>query len=112
MFRRLRKFFWTQQGGSEASDGRIYSASLEMPSGSTASVRMEIEVVSKSLPECIDLEMDDKSGSLHWTDRGELPQDNTLNRKQMIGDAHPAEEKLGRQMVSILALLDDARGVY
>ena len=98
--RKLNKFMWTQKGGSKASDGTIYSASLDMPKGSTASDRKDIEIIQEKLPECIDLEMDDESGFLFWTDRGELPLGNTLNKKQMFGDAPAAEEALGRQIVS------------
>jgi DNA-binding ferritin-like protein (Dps family) len=98
--RKLNKFMWTQKGGSKASDGTIYSASLDMPEGSTASDRKDIEIIQEKLPECIDLEMDDESGVLFWTDRGELPLGNTLNKKQMIGDAPAAEKALGRQIVS------------
>jgi DNA-binding ferritin-like protein (Dps family) len=98
--RKLNKFLWTQKGGSKASDGTIYSASLDMPEGSTASNRKDIEVIQEKLPECIDLEMDDESGVLYWTDRGELPLGNTLNKKQMIGDTPAAEKALGRQIVS------------
>lgn len=101
--RKLKKFMWTQKGGSKASDGWIYSASLDMPQGSTASNRKDIEVIQKGLPECIDLEMDDESGVLYWTDRGELPLGNTLNKKQMIGEVPAAEKKLGRQIVSVIA---------
>lgn len=106
--KRLKRFFWTQKGASKASDGRIYSASLDMPSGGTASNRRDIEVVQKGLPECIDLEMDDESGVLYWTDRGELPLGNTLNKKQVIGEAPPAEKKSGHQIVSNTTAHDTA----
>ncbi|EMC91550.1 hypothetical protein BAUCODRAFT_38663 [Baudoinia panamericana UAMH 10762] len=98
--RKLNKFMWTQKGGSKASDGWIYSAGLEMPQGSTASNRQDIEVIQKGLPECIDLEMEDDSGVLYWSDRGELPLGNTLNKKQIIGEAPAAEKALGRQIIA------------
>jgi hypothetical protein len=59
-------------------------------------------VIQEKLPECIDLEMDDESGFLFWTDRGELPLGNTLNKKQIFGEAPAAEKPLGRQIVSHL----------
>lgn len=99
--RKLGKFLWTQKGGSKVSDGTIFSASLEMPAGKDAVTREDIEVVQENLPECIDLEMDDKKGVLYWTSRGELPLGNTLNKKQMIGDAPAAEKKLSHQIVSL-----------
>lgn len=98
--RKSNKFMWSQKGGSKASDGTIYAASLDMPSGSTASDRKDIEVIQDNLPECIDLEMDDDTGVLYWTSRGELPLGNTLNKKQITGEAPAAEKPLGRQIVS------------
>lgn len=98
---KLGKFLWTQKGGSKASDGTIYSASLDMPAGKSAADRGDIEVVQDKLPESIDLEMDDENGVLFWTSRGELPLGNTLNKKQMIGSAPAAEKRLGHQIVSV-----------
>jgi len=101
---KLNKLFWTQKGGSKASVGRILAASLDLPKGSTASNRQDIEVIQENLPECIDLDMDDQAGVLYWTDRGELPLGNTLNKKQIIGTAPEAEKRLGgRQIVSTRA---------
>lgn len=52
------------------------------------------------LPECIDLEYDDEDGVLYWTDRGELPLGNTLNKKHIVGTAPAAEKALGRQIIA------------
>ena len=98
--KKLGKFFWTQKGQSKANEGRIFSANLQMPEGATADNRPDVETVMKDLPECIDLEMDDESGVLYWTDRGEIPFGNTLNKKQIIGNAPDAEGKLGRQIIA------------
>jgi DNA-binding ferritin-like protein (Dps family) len=89
--KKLGKFFWTQKGHSKANEGRIFSSNLDMPKNSTADNRSDVEVVMEGLPECIDLEMDDDTGVLYWTDRGEIPFGNTLNKKQIIGKA--PEEK-------------------
>jgi 3-hydroxyacyl-CoA dehydrogenase len=97
--RKSNKFMWSQKGGSKASDGTIYAASLDLPAGSSASDRKDIEVIRDNLPECIDLEMDDEAGVLYWTSRGELPLGNTLNKKQITGEAPAAEKALGRQIV-------------
>lgn len=98
---RLNKFFWTQTGGSKSSHGRILAALLSVPNGSTLSNRQDIEAVQGNLPEGIDLEIDDESGVLCWTDRGELPPGNTLDKEQIIGHALEAEERSGgRQIVS------------
>lgn len=52
------------------------------------------------LPECIDLEFDDETGILYWTDRGEIPLGNTLNKKTLIGKPPASEQKLGRQILA------------
>lgn len=52
------------------------------------------------LPEPIDLELDEENGVLYWTDRGELPLGNTLNKKTLVGKAPQAEQKLGRQILA------------
>lgn len=71
-----------------------------MPKGETAATRSDVELVLDNLPECIDLEFDDTAGVLYWTDRGELPLGNTLNKKQIIGEAPPEEKELGRQIIA------------
>ena len=52
------------------------------------------------LPEPIDLEFDDEGGVLYWTDRGEIPLGNTLNKKQLIGTPPSAEKALGRLIIA------------
>ena len=98
--RKLGRFFWTQKGPPKASQGRIFSAKLDMPRGTDPSDRPDIEIVASGLPEPIDLEMDDGSGVLYWTDRGELPLGNTLNCKHLIGESPAAEKVLGRQILA------------
>lgn len=97
---KLNKFFWTQKGHSKANEGRIFSASLDMPASANALNRQDVELVVAGLPECIDLEFDDEEGVLYWTDRGELPLGNTLNKKQIIGPAPSEEAPLGRQIIA------------
>lgn len=98
--KRLNRFFWTQKGHSKANEGRIFSAGLEMPSGSNAATRTDVDIIIEGLPECIDLEFDDEGGVLYWTDRGELPLGNTLNKKQIIGEPSKEEQALGRQIIA------------
>jgi len=80
---KLKRMFWTQKGGSKAGHGRIFSAGLDAPSDPSA--RKDIEVILEDLPEPIDLEFNDDDQILYWTDRGEIPFGNTLN-KIKIGD--------------------------
>ncbi|KAG9602759.1 NAD(P)-binding protein, partial [Aureobasidium melanogenum] len=97
---KLKKFFWTQKGPSKSTKGRIFSANLETPSGKDATTRDDIELVLDGLPEPIDLEFDEESGVLYWTDRGEIPFGNTLNRKTLVGNAPQEEKALGRQIIA------------
>ena len=70
--------YWTQKGPSNGGKGRIFRAGLEIPAGQTAANRTDIEVLWDGLPEPIDLEI--KGDWLYWTDRGDPPAGNTLNR--------------------------------
>lgn len=76
----LGKFFWTQKGMSKSGKGRIFSANIDTPAGQSAASRDDIQVVLEGLPEPIDLEFEEASSTLYWTDRGELPFGNSLNR--------------------------------
>ena len=78
------KLFWTQKGHSKASEGRIFCASMSKVPADPAR-RDDVEIVANGLPECIDLDFDDQDSYLYWTDRGELPLGNTLNRKRIRG---------------------------
>ncbi|KAI1358837.1 hypothetical protein F5Y08DRAFT_320911 [Xylaria arbuscula] len=79
---KLGKFYWTQKGPSKSGTGRIFCADIDGP----ATVgRTDAKLVLDKLPEPIDLEIDDKTGTLYWTDRGELPLGNTVNKVQIDG---------------------------
>lgn len=71
-----------------------------MPQGQSASDRSDIEVVLNKLPEPIDLEFDDETGSLFWTDRGEYPIGNSLNRKTIIGAGTDQEKLLNYEIMA------------
>ncbi len=70
------KLYWTQKGGDNARRGTIKRANLQMPAGATAATRTDIEVLFANLPEPIDLDIDNDTRLLYWTDRG----DNTISR--------------------------------
>ncbi len=72
--------YWTQKGPDNAGLGRILRAGTELPAGQSASNRTDIEVLFDGLPEPIDLELDLKNRLLYWTDRGDPPRGNTVNR--------------------------------
>lgn len=98
--RSLGKIFWTQKGAPKSLQGRIFSANIEAPEGAPPTSRPDVELVMKRLPEPIDLEVDEKAGMLYWTDRGEFPFGNTLNRRTIRGDALDTERKIGRQILA------------
>jgi hypothetical protein len=82
-----KQIYWTQKGPDNGEQGRILRAGLEIPSGETAANRSDIEVFFDRLPEPIDLELDRKNRVLYWTDRGDPPRGNTVNRASI--DAKP-----------------------
>ena len=83
--------YWTQKGPSDAGLGGIVRAGIDIPAGESAAHRGDIEVVFKDLPEPIDLEIDHTARILYWTDRGDPPLGNTVNRAALddIGTAEP-----------------------
>lgn len=91
-----QKFYWTQKGPSKAVQGRILRANLQFSKGTDANSRDDIEVVLQDLPEPIDLELDDEKQVLYWTDRGELPLGNTINRVK-LSDLHPGKSAAGKR---------------
>jgi DNA-binding beta-propeller fold protein YncE len=74
------KFYWTQKGRDNAGEGRIFRANINTPRGQTAANRKDIELLYKNLPEPIDLEIDARNRMIYWTDRGDPPRGNTVNR--------------------------------
>jgi DNA-binding beta-propeller fold protein YncE len=83
------QIYWTQKGGDNAGVGRILRAGVEIPAGETAANRGDVEVFFNGLPEPIDLEIDLEHRTLYWTDRGDPPRGNTVNRAPI--DAKPAQ---------------------
>jgi DNA-binding beta-propeller fold protein YncE len=77
------KVYWTQKGHDKAGEGRIFRANFEIPKGQTAANRKDIEVLYEGLPEPIDLELDLANRTIYWTDRGDPPRGNTVNRAPM-----------------------------
>ncbi|MFL6602875.1 MAG: 3-hydroxyacyl-CoA dehydrogenase [Steroidobacteraceae bacterium] len=77
--------YWTQKGPDNGEQGRIFRANLDIPAGQNAANRRDITVLFDRLPEPIDLELDLKNRHLYWTDRGDPPRGNTVNRTSMDG---------------------------
>jgi DNA-binding beta-propeller fold protein YncE len=77
------KFYWTQKGPDNAGEGRIFRANFEISNGQTPADRNDIEVLFDNLPEPIDLDLDIANRMIYWTDRGDPPRGNTVNRAPM-----------------------------
>ncbi len=76
----MEKFIGTQKGPDNAGKGRIFRANIDMPKGENTANRTDIELLFDGLPEPIDLELDLKNRLIYWTDRGDPPRGNTVNR--------------------------------
>jgi hypothetical protein len=85
------KFYWTQKGSDDAGEGRIFRGNIELPKGQTPANRQDIELLYDNLPEPIDLELDVTNRLMYWTDRGDPPRGNTVNRAPM--DPTPGQRK-------------------
>ena len=77
------KVYWTQKGPEKAGQGRIFRANLEIPAGQTPANRKDKELLYDNLPEPIDLDLDLNNRIMYWTDRGDPPRGNTVNRAPM-----------------------------
>lgn len=87
-----QQIYWTQKGPDNGEQGQILRAGIDIPSGETAANRSDIEVFFDRLPEPIDLELDIVNRLLYWTDRGDPPRGNTVNRAAI--DAKPAAPQI------------------
>jgi hypothetical protein len=77
------QIYWSQKGGDNANLGTIRRAGIAIPKGETAAHRSDIEILFDGLPEPIDMELDAANRTLYWTDRGDPPRGNTVNRARI-----------------------------
>src|SRR5580765_3401225 len=80
------QIYWTQTGPDNAGKGRLFRAKIDTPKGEKAANRSDIELLFDGLPEPIDLELDPENRLIYWTDRGDPPRGNTVNRAPMDAD--------------------------
>jgi DNA-binding beta-propeller fold protein YncE len=103
------KIYWTQKGGDNAGEGRIFRSNIEVPVGQTPTNRQDIELIYDELPEPIDLDIDPAARTLYWTDRGDPPRGNTVNRAPLdlkTGKRKPPEIVFDHLMEGIGLALD------
>jgi DNA-binding beta-propeller fold protein YncE len=106
------QIYWTQKGPEKAGLGRLFRANIDIPKGENATRRSDIEVLYDALPEPIDLELDLKNRLLYWTDRGDPPRGNTVNRAPMDADSktQPAPKILYRHLMEGIGIAIDFEG--
>ncbi len=66
------KIYWTQKGSG--GNGRIFRSTLD---------GKNVELLFDALPEPIDMDLDIAHHMMYWTDRGDPPTGNTVNRAPM-----------------------------
>lgn len=101
-----KKIYWTQKGPTKGGLGRLYRANVNIPKGESAANRSDIEVLFDRLPEPIDLELDLTNRVLYWTDRGDPPRGNTVNRAPIDGKTTTPEILITHLMEGIGIALD------
>jgi hypothetical protein len=106
------QIYWTQKGPDDAGQGRIFRANAEIPRGESAANRTDIEVLFDGLPEPIDLELDLTKRFMYWTDRGDPPRGNTVNRAPLDGDSNKraAPEILVTHLMEGIGIALDLKG--
>ncbi|KAL5610600.1 hypothetical protein FOBRF1_006717 [Fusarium oxysporum] len=70
-------YYWTQKGPAKGAKGRVFCSRIDSEG------ERQVICLLDHLAEPIDLEIDQESNTLYWTDRGELPYGNTFNRVQL-----------------------------
>ncbi|KAK2612289.1 hypothetical protein QQS21_001715 [Conoideocrella luteorostrata] len=108
------KFYWTQKGPSKGNKGRIFRANIDFLSGENADNRRDIELLFQNLPEPIDLDIDPTDETLYWSDRGELPLGNSINRAKINGLEPPTGDSTslpGKDYELIVRNMHEAIGV-
>ncbi len=104
-----KQIYWTQKGPDNGEQGRLLRAGIDIPKGETAANRSDIEVFFDHLPEPIDLELDLKNRVLYWTDRGDPPRGNTVNRASIDAKPNAPEILITHLMEGIGIALDVPR---
>ena len=107
------QIYWTQKGPDNAGRGRIFRAGLEIPRGESPTSRSDVEVLYDGLPEPIDLEIDHVKRILYWTDRGDPPLGNTVNRAPLDQDSNgrrPAPEIIFTHLMEGIGIALDHEG--
>jgi hypothetical protein len=106
---KVGKIYWSQKGPDNAGLGRIFRANIELPGGESPACRSDVELLLDNLPEPIDLQLDAANRLLYWSDRGDPPRGNSVNRVAIDAKA-VAPEILVRHLMEGIGLALDVRG--
>ena len=106
------QIYWTQKGPDDAGKGGLFRAGIDIPKSKTAANRTDIELLFDGLPEPIDLELDLKNRFIYWTDRGDPPRGNTVNRASLDADfsKHPTPDILLTHLMEGIGIALDFKG--
>ncbi len=106
------QIYWTQKGPANAGKGCIFRAEIDIPKGETPANRTDIELLFDGLPEPIDLELDRENRFIYWTDRGDPPRGNTVNRASLDADfsKHPTSDILLTHLEEGIGIALDFKG--
>jgi hypothetical protein len=104
------QIYWTQKGPDNAEQGCVCRAGIDIPKGEKPAHRSDIEVLFDHLPEPIDLELDLEHRMLYWTDRGDPPRGNTVNRAPIDGPKPDAPEIVLTHLMEGIGLSLDVAG--
>jgi DNA-binding beta-propeller fold protein YncE len=105
-------FYFTLKGPPNAGRGRILRAGIDLPAGETPGTRTDMEVLFDGLPEPIDLELDLDARVIYWTDRGDPPRGNTVNRAPLdaVNGYREPPEILATHLEEGIGIALDRRG--
>ena len=104
------QIYWTQKGGDNAGTGSLRRAGLEIPKGENPAHRSDIEVLFDGLPEPIDMDLDLGKRMIYWTDRGDPPRGNTVNRAPMDSKGRAEPEILVSGLHEGIGIALDLKG--
>ena len=83
------KIYWTQKGPLKGGLGRLCRANINIPNGESPANRSDIEVLFDRLPNRSTSSSIWTNRLLYWTDRGDPPRGNTVNRTPIDKKAVP-----------------------
>lgn len=108
--------YWTQKGSPKGGQGKILRCPIDKPISQGGAEfdpnsREDIELLFDGLPEPIDLSLDLKGGWIYWTDRGDVPFGNSVNRAKIPGPKLKGKEEHERNHEILVRKLHEGIGL-